>query len=268
MGRRDRSQRTWYAPWRLFVLFLASLTTPAPAIADTRLGQWVWSRSDLVVLGRVRQQRPEIGAAVSIAELDWDGQVRVALRLPPGVAGTPELLVVRLGDSFHRAPAERAGAEVDQALARLLAAAGPAFTTTPIEIDYDAPVSRLPLYADWLRGWRAGSLAGRQLWITTLIAHQRDPGFSARVAPLVDGHVLQVFDTGEPWTPQGEDELIALLARTRLPFALGLGAFDRDGTDHAAWLRVVPRLRTLPDYRGVWVFPAGFDWTPMLRRLP
>lgn len=268
MLTHDRSHRVWSGPRGLFALLLAALAVPTPAVADARLGQWVWSRSDLAVLERVRNERPGIGAAVAIAELDWDDGVRVALRLPPGVAGTPDLLVVRLADSFHQAPAERAGAEVGQALARLLAAAGPAFATTAIEIDYDAPVSRLPRYADWLRAWRQGALAGRGVWITTLIAHLRDPGFSARVAPLVDGHVLQVFDTGESWTPRRADELIALLARTRLPFALGLGAFDREGTDHAAWLRLIPRLTTLPDYRGVWVFPAGFDWTPMLRRLP
>jgi len=204
---------------------------------------------------------------VAIAELEWNGEVRVRLRLSPHAVPSPDQLVVRLDDSFHRAPADVA-AGLDQALARLLSMAGPKLMHTPIEIDYDAPVSRLALYADWLRRLRAGSLRGRKLWITTLIVHLKDPDFGIRFPEVIDGHVVQLFDTGEPWTLERGKALVGRLADIPIPFALGLGAFDRKGTDHAAWLRVLPELRTLPTYRGVWVFPAGFDWTPMSRSLP
>jgi hypothetical protein len=246
-----------------------ALTLVASAVEpeDSGVGQWVWSRRDIPVLDRVRQTRPETATAVLIAELAWDGQVRVRLRLSPQVVPMPDQLVVRLDDSFHHAPAD-VGAALDRALARLLSMTGPALVHTPVEIDYDAPVSRLSLYADWLRELRADALRGRAVWITTLIAHLRDPDFEARFAGLVDGHVVQVFDTGEPWTPDRSRSLLERLAGIPIPFALGLGAFDREGTDHAAWLRVLPELRTLPTYRGVWVFAAGFDWSPMSRSLP
>jgi len=244
-----------------------TLTASTVVAVDAVVGQWVWSRRDIPILARVRQTRPETAAAVSIAELEWDGEVRVKLRLSPRAVPTPDQLVVRLDESFHRAPADVAAA-LDQAFARLMSATGSALIHTPVEIDYDAPASHLALYADLLRELRAGSLRGRSLWITTLIAHLQDPDFAALFAGVIDGHVAQVFDTQEPWTPERGKALVGRLARIPIPFAAGLGAFDREGTDHAAWLRVLPDLRALPTYRGAWVFPAGFDWTPMSRSLP
>lgn len=238
------------------------------AAAATPVGQWVWSRRDVPVLEQARRVRPDIGAAVHIAELRWDGEVRVRLRLPPEVAGPPATLVVRLDDSFHQAPAAGTGERLDAALGRLLAAVGPRLATTPVELDYDAPVARLADYAAWLARCRDGALHGRDLWITTLPAHLDEPGFGGLFGPLVDGQVPQVFDTGEPWSPARADRLVAGIARAGLPFALGLGGFDRPGTDHAAWLVLVPRLAALPTFRGTWFFPAGFDWTPLLRALP
>jgi hypothetical protein len=265
LGVRFSRDRGPLGAWLLTI----ALTLAAGAVeaADSCIGQWVWSRRDIPVLDRVRQTRPETAAAVSIAELAWDGDVQVQLRLSPQAVPMPDQLVVRLDDSFHHAPVDAGGA-LDRALARLLSMTGPALVHTPVEIDYDAPVSRLALYADWLRELRAGALRGRALWITTLIAHLQDPDFGARFAEIIDGHVVQVFDTGEPWTPKRGKALVERLAGIPIPFALGLGAFDRKGTDHAAWLRVLPELRTLPTYRGVWVFAAGFDWSPMSRSLP
>ena len=239
-----------------------------PADASSPVGQWLWSRDDLPVLDRVRRVRPDVAAAVNIAEMRWDGQVRVTLRLPPELAGPPALLVVRLDDSFHRAPAEGTGAQVGQTLGRMLAAVGPRLGTTPVELDCDAPVARLADYAAWLDDCRAGALRGRAVWITTLPAHLNAPRFAGLFASRVDGQVPQVFDTGEPRSPERADRLVAGLERAGLPFALGLGGFDRPGTDHAAWLAVVPRLAALPTFRGTWFFPAGFDWTPLLRSLP
>jgi hypothetical protein len=241
----------------------------APFAAASPVGQWLWSRRDLPVLEQARQVRPDVGAAINIAELRWEnGQVRTRLRLPPDLAGPPAMLVVRLDDAFHRAPADGTGAQLDQALGRLLAAVDPSLASTPVELDYDAPVARLPVYATWLDACRAGALRGRVLWITTLPAHLRDPDFGALFSSRVAGHVPQVFDTGEPWTPARAAALAEALGRAGIPFALGLGGFDRPGTAHSAWLAALPRLAELATFRGTWVFPAGFDWTPLLRSLP
>ncbi|WP_295455426.1 DUF3142 domain-containing protein [uncultured Thiodictyon sp.] len=239
-----------------------------PVGAASPVGQWVWSRRDLPTLEQARRVRPDVAAAVNIADLSWDGQVRTRLRLPPGLAGPPAMLVVRLDNSFHHAVPEPAGAQLNQALGRLLAAVDPALAALPVELDYDAPITRLPVYAAWLDTFRAGALQGRAVWITTLPSQLRDPGFGARFASRVDGIVPQVFDTGEPWTPQRAASLAADLARAAIPFALGLGGFDRPGTRHAAWLAALPTLAELPTYRGTCVFPAGFDWSPLLKSIP
>jgi hypothetical protein len=178
------------------------------------------------------------------------------------------MLVVRLDDSFHRAAPEPTGPALNQALGRLLAALDPSLAALPVELDYDAPITRLPVYAAWLDACRAGALRGRAIWITTLPTQLQDPGFGARFAARVDGIVPQVFDTGEPWTPQRAASLAAGLKRAAIPFALGLGGFDRPGTRHAAWLAAAPQLAALPTYRGAWVFPAGFDWSPLLKSIP
>ncbi|WP_295393044.1 hypothetical protein [uncultured Thiodictyon sp.] len=239
-----------------------------PVGAASPVGQWVWSRRDLPVLEQARRVRPDVAAAVNIAEMSWDGQVRTRLRLPPGVAGAPAMLVVRLDDSFHRAAPGPTGAQLDRALARLLAAVDPRLAALPVELDYDAPRDRLPVYAAWLDTCRAGALRGRTLWITALQSQLQDPGFGARFAARVDGIVPQVFDTGEPWTPGRAAWLVTDLTRAAIPFTLGLGGFDRPGTHHAAWLAALPALAALPTYRGIWVFPAGFDWSRLLERLP
>ena len=159
------------------------------------------------MLEQVRRIRPDVTAAVNIAELSWDGKVLTRLRLPPGVAGLPAMLVVRLDDSFHRAPQEGTGTHLEQALGRLLAAVDLGLAATPVELDYDSPVARLPVYAAWLDTCRAGALRGRTVWITSLPTHLDEPGFGALFASRVDGHVPQVFDTGEPWTPRRAEVL-------------------------------------------------------------
>jgi len=178
------------------------------------------------------------------------------------------MLVIRRDDSFHRAPAQGTGAQLEQASGRVLGAVGPSTAATPLELDYDAPVARLADYGAWLDVCRAGALRGRELWITSLPSHLDAPDFRALFTARVDGRVPQVFDTGAPWTPERADRLAAGIERAGLPIALGLGGFERAGTNHAAWLAVVPHLATRPNFRGTGFFPAGFDWTPLLRRLP
>ena len=263
---RGRTPVMTFAAWGLAWVLVAACCWPV--VAATPVGQWVWSRRDLRVLEQARRVRPDVAAAISVAELRWDGAVTATLRLPPGLAGPPAMLVIRLDDSFHRAPAQGTGAQLEQAVGRVLGAVGPSQAATPVELDYDAPVARLADYAAWLDACRAGALGGRELWITSLPSHLDAPEFGALFAARVDGHVPQVFDTDVPWTPERADRLAAGIERAGLPFALGLGGFDRAGTDHAAWLAVVPQLATRPNFRGTWFFPAGFDWTPLLRRLP
>ena len=66
-----------------------------------------------------------------------------------------------------------------------------------VQLDYDCP-ERL------LRRWSAvtailsrGVLAGRRVWITSLISHVRHAEYGDLFRANVAGHILQLFDTGD-----------------------------------------------------------------------
>jgi hypothetical protein len=85
------------------------------------------------------------------------------------------------------------------------------------------------------------------------VAHLADPGYGARFRPLVDGHIIQLFDTGERHTSARERELLARAERAAMPFQLGVGAFERrltsGPTTHRAWFDLLPRAE-----RSRWIF--------------
>ena len=139
------------------------------------------------------------------------------------------MLVIRLDDSFHRAPAQGTGAQLEQALGRSWRRSGRArrrrrsnWTTMP----------QWPGWRTTRPGWMP---AGPAPWGRDRLdhhpppAHLDAPEFCPLFAARVDGHVPQVFDTGVPWTPERADRLVAGIERAGLPFALGLGGFDRAG---------------------------------------
>ena len=93
-------------------------------------------------------------------------------------------------------------------------------------------------------------------------AHLEDPLFGARLAGHVQGHILQLFDTGLRRGPAEEARLRDALVRQGLPFRLGVAAYERQvgkrtTTEHGAWVEAVATLRELPGYAGAWMFPAG-----------
>ncbi len=257
----------------MFALAMASLVALTPV--EPVVGQWVWAPRDLLRLEQARTEHPGVVAAIHVADLSWDGEVKVHLRLPPDAAA--HALVIRIEDSFHRALSEdpvRAERSLEAALVRVLLATERAGARTRrLQLDYDAPVRLLPRWAALLRRLCEAprALAGREVWMTTLVAHVREPGFGALFAGgWLAGHVVQLFDSAEA-APDAE-ALARWLERAGLPFAVGIGAFDRfsDGvrrTNHSAPLASLPRLKALPAWRGVWVFPAGESWLPLARGL-
>jgi hypothetical protein len=258
------------------LLVLATALASAPARAAP-LGQWVWTRADREPLAAARAVRPDVAAAVSVAELRFErGQVVSALRLSPRVVSRATAITVRFHDSFHAAfsldDAQLADV-TESALGRVLALlplGGPA----ELQLDYDCPVERLPRYAALLRALHArGLFAERAVWITSLVAQLRAPAYGPLFRGLVAGHVLQLFDTGERAEPDAGEALRRLTDRAGLPFALGLGAFERGlgaarRTDHAAFWALAPELAKSALYRGSWVFPAGLSWSERIGGLP
>jgi hypothetical protein len=174
-------------------------------------------------LSAARAHRPEIAAAVHVAELRYlDGEVRSQLRLSPTTVADSATVVVRLNDSFHAAwraqdaqLASKLGASLDRVLAAVKRAAPQA---GQLQLDYDCPSANLQPWAATLRALsQAGVLRGWEVWTTSLVAHLRVEQFGALFRGLIAGHVLQLFDTGEHLDPKLLAELPGLLRRAGLP---------------------------------------------------
>jgi hypothetical protein len=248
---------------------------PAPSV-----GQWVWTRADADLFAEVRRGHPGLGAAVLAGTIVAEGE-RLELRrgLSPVLGGAPGpvAIVVRLDDSIHPLWARRSPAEITLAVGPLLArilddARAAGATVTELQLDYDAPERRLEAWAGVVAGLGNRELAGVPLWVTSVPSHLDDPRFGARLAGHVEGHILQLFDTGLRRGPGEEVRIREALARQGLPFRLGVAAYERQRgarttTSHGAWVESVATLRELPGYAGVWVFPAGREYGAQLALL-
>jgi hypothetical protein len=258
----------------LALALVALVTLPARAAP---LGQWVWTRADREPLAAARAVRPDVTAAVSVAELRFErGQVVSALRLSPRTVAGVTAITVRLHDSFHAAFSldDAQLADVTEGALRRVLALSPPSGPAELQLDYDCPVERLPRYAALLHALHVrGVFTGRSVWITSLVAQLRAPAYGALFRGLVAGHVLQLFDTGERAEADAGEALRRLTDRAGLPFALGLGAFERGlgaarRTDHEAFWALAPELAKSALYRGSWVFPAGLPWSERVGGLP
>ncbi len=141
---------------------------------------------------------------------------------------------------------------------------------TEVQLDYDCPVRLLRRWASVVGILSGGALAGRTLWITSLVDHVRQPDYGDLFRGRVAGHILQVFDTGDQVLSDSPARVGLLADQQRMPFRLGLGAFERRlpggrRTDHRAWFDAVRPMARSPWFRGVWVFPAGQPWVPLVR---
>ncbi|MEM6790084.1 MAG: hypothetical protein AAF715_21370, partial [Myxococcota bacterium] len=167
----------------------------------------------------------------------------------------------RFDDSLHpRWDARHFERDVTAHLEAILAEVGPA---NEVQLDYDAPVRRLPQWASLVRRWRAeGPLTGRDVWVTSIPAHVSDPAAYRRAFDgAVDGHIMQVFDTGLIC----DAARVALLSRrveeADLVYRVGVGAFERGRhTDHGCWFRRWRDLGRGANFSGLWVFPAGHPY--------
>ena len=269
--------------WRGAGLLLAGLLgcrDPQPAIPaqGATLGQWVWSARDSSLLVASRREFPALRAGVWLATLSRRGDSLVtALGRPLDASvGADASVVIRLDDSFStwwgtESP-DTLAARLEPRIARLLQLAERGGAARPVQLDHDAPMARLAEYAALIARLRrpGGVLHDHPLWITSLVAHLADPGYGARFRPLVDGHIIQLFDTGERHTSARERELLARAERAAMPFQLGVGAFERrltsGPTTHRAWFDLLPRAERSRWYRGAWIFPGGAAYRTYLHR--
>jgi hypothetical protein len=255
---------------------LARTTASVPS-SQSALGQWIWTRADIARFAETATTHPELEAGIFIGSVHCDAatgrltaRAGLSAAAPNVAAVTP---VIRFEDGLYacrrpRQSAESFDAALDSAV-HVLRGRVHHVAVHAVQLDYDAPQRGLAAWSRTVRYLRARSLAGDLVWITSLIAHLREPEYGALFRDVVDGHVLQVFDTGEESSAPQIAEALRLTTRAALPFRVGLGAFERetrDGpTDHRAWFAVVPKFADVHGYRGVWVFPAGQRWITYLR---
>ena len=251
--------------------------SPVPHL-EPATGQWIWTRADLARFSESRVQRPGLEAAVFIGSIQCDtisGQLVAQAGLAASVAQVePVTAVIRFEDGLERC---RAAAVTDADFAQrldsavyLLRSRSRTVPLAAIQLDYDAPRRALGKWATSVAQLQLHALRGDTVWVTSLIAHLRDPSYGALFRGVIRGHVLQVFDTGEPATVAQVDEAVRLARRAHIQFRIGLGAFERETrsgrTDHRAWFASVPQFSAIDGFRGVWIFPAGQRWLSLLTR--
>ena len=208
-----------------------------------------------------------------------DGSAAVRLSLSPRIAGTQRVAVlIRFEDSFTQSWETQSdsavAASADSALAMFLSVAqSTGVTISEVQLDYDCPERLLPRWAAVVRVWSRGALAGRTVWLTSLVAHVRHRDYGDLFRDIVAGHIVQVFDTGDRMSVAYARQLERRVTRQRMPFRLGVAAFERelaDGstTNHRAWFGAARVMAGSPWFRGVWVFPGGSSWASLLERAP
>ena len=265
------------AAWLLLAGVLGCAAPVAPAPPPT-WGQWIWTAEDASIYAGIRAKHPAVQAGVLVAELtyaapvgDTPGGVTTALRMSPRVVDDPATaVVIRLDDSVHGLFAGRTEAEVAGALGERLARLVTLLhdhggAPRELQLDYDVPVRLLPAWAAVLGRLTGpgGALHGETGWVTSILAHVRDPAYGTLLRGKVAGHLLQVFDTGE--SPEDSATVARLAANADLPYRLGIAAFERGregvaSTRHRDWFAQVGTACVAPRCEAVWVFPGGQPW--------
>jgi hypothetical protein len=254
------------------------VSAPAPASAPTNAtGLWIWTRRDLDVLSAARATDTGLRSAVHVANVQRRGAAIAWQRaLSPAVeqGGRAGAIVIRIDDSIHGIWAEGDADEVARRLSPVLGeiltqSLSTGATVDEIELDYDAPVRVAASWARVAGTLASGPLRGRTVWVTSIPAHLDAPGFSGALAHAGLGQILQLFDTGLPCTASNYTHLAARLATTHAPFRVGLGAYERTGSEgqHACWALRARGLRSMAGYEGAWIFPAGRDVMELLGAL-
>lgn len=274
------------AAWR--VALLATLLVAGGALAcapqsdppPPTLGQWIWNSRDSALLQDSRRQRADLRAGIWVATLARRGDSLVTeLGRPVDASAGPDAeVVIRFDDSFStwwgKVPVDTLANWVALRLQRVLPlvdGSAPDRERRAVQLDYDAPVARLAEYAALLRRLRddeSGLPHERTLRITSLISHLRHPEYGSLFRPLVDGHIVQLFDTGERHDAVAEGRLLELLDAARIPFHIGVGSFERrlssGMTTHRDWFAILPRAAQSRWFRGTWIFPAGSPYLQYL----
>jgi hypothetical protein len=245
------------------------------------VGQWIWSARDSATLVDASRTIDSIVPTVWIGSVGAarNGTSLVRLALSPRVAGAARVAtVIRFDDDFTRLwdnPTDSViAASVGSAVKAILSVASSAgVTITEVQLDYDCPERLLPRWANVVRTLSRDALTGRTVWLTSLVAHVKQSEYGDLFRGSVAGHIVQVFDTGDRMSVPYARQLERMITRHRMPFRLGVGAFERQlangtTTNHRKWFGAVRVMAGSQWFRGVWVFPGGSPWASLLERAP
>jgi hypothetical protein len=244
-------------------------------------GQWIWTAADSARFAEASRTISRLAPTVWIGSVrgSRDGRVTTQLAQSPRLAGTSRVgVVIRFEDDFtavwDQQPDSAIAEDVARALGALLAAAGTSgVEISEVQVDYDCPERLLERWSTVVSRITRDVPAGREVWLTSLVAHVRHREYGDLFRDRVAGHILQVFDTGDRMSLSNADQIERLASRHRMPFRLGVGAFERtlangNSTDHRAWFAAARVMSRSEWYRGMWVFPAGRPWTHLVRVAP
>jgi hypothetical protein len=247
----------------------------------TDVGQWVWSSADSAHFVEATRSIPDLISTLWIGTVraSRDGAVEGQLARSPHMPAVGRMgVVIRFDETFSRAWARGSdsaiAAAVGASLRSVLGAAGTAgVTIAEVQLDYDCPERLLPRWSVVVRQLARGPLAGRSIWLTSLVSHVRHREYGDLFRESVAGHIVQVFDTGDRMSPAYARQIERLASGQRMPFRLGVGAFERrfaNGrmTEHRAWFGATRVMAESEWYRGVWVFPGGESWVSLLEARP
>ncbi len=249
-----------------FAAALVGGAPPPPAFPSPPVSQWVWTQADADIHREVNTQLP-VRAGVFVATIEAAGKdIRLKRALSPTVTST-KAIVVRFDDSLHKSWSQHEPSVIAHRIEHLLTTLLADVDATgaqidEVQLDYDAPVRRLPAWAQVVDHLASTVVAGRALWLTSIPAHVRTSGYGALFTGSIDGHILQLFDTGLGCDAATGASLAKDLALHGLPYRIGLGAFERgDRTEHGCWFRHWPRAA---GFEGLWIFPAGNHYRRLL----
>jgi hypothetical protein len=243
----------------------------------TDLGQWIWTAEDSARFVESSRTFPRLAATVWIGTIraNGAGEVQSRLALSPRMAGRPRVgVVVRFDDTFTNAWSAASDSAISDAVgaalgAMLNAAEGSGVAVTEVQLDYDCPERLLKRWSDVVADVALDPLAGKSVWVTSLVAHMRHREYGDLFRDHVAGHILQVFDTGDRMSLPYVRQIERLAARQRMPFRLGIAAFERryaNGrtTNHQGWFEAPRAMRGSRWLRGIWIFPGGASWAHLL----
>ena len=268
------------------VALVSSVAACADAGVATRsgrydVGQWIWSARDSATFLDASKTIDSIVPTVWIGSVGAarNGSSRVRLALSPRIAGTARVAaVIRFDDDFtglwqNQSDSEVAASVGSAVKAILSVATGAGVTITEVQLDYDCPERLLPRWAAVVQGLSRGALAGQTVWLTSLVAHVKQSEYGDLFRGSVAGHLVQVVDTGDRMSVPYARQLERMVTRHRMPFRLGVGAFERQlqngtTTNHREWFGAARLMAGSEWFRGVWVFPGGSPWAALLERAP